>query len=101
MQRLQTETQRLLQAERTAAGLPASLGSIRALAAELPEWSMVDTISHLQHQLALAIVLRDTDSFRTWLRTYVRWSHFLLYCLVPAALSLSAAFVTRGLSSLV
>lgn len=69
---VQQQTQRFLQAEREASGLPPALASVRALAAELPEWSMVDTISHLQHQLALASRLGDAAGFKAWLRVYVR-----------------------------
>ena len=72
MQRLQEATHRLQRRERQRHGVVSDIAHLSALASESPEWSMVDTISHLQHQIAVAITLRDAAGFRAWLRTYVR-----------------------------
>ena len=72
LEQLQATARRKLEEERIAAGQPATIASVRSILSELPEWSMVDTISHLQHQLALSVALHDANSFQSWLRVYVR-----------------------------
>lgn len=73
MQKLQQTTARLQvqEEQRTRHQRHTPLFSLNALVNEAPEWAMLDTIAHLQHQLTVAVSLRDAVSFKAWLGTYV------------------------------
>jgi hypothetical protein len=75
MQKLQQTTARLQvqEEQRTRHQRHTPLFSLNALVNEAPEWAMLDTIAHLQHQLTVAVSLRDAVSFKAWLGTYVRF----------------------------